>query len=428
MKEIGTHDYLMNIPNGRYARYVESQKIRSSVTATSVKELSDEQENKSSEHVENDEKIVDPSQEEKSLAKKARSLALDDLQFLLIGSFGAIGAGLVFPLWGIMFAFMIDLLFQSPEPCEEDSVQQDLGFKTCADYYDDKADEMKDRSFVLALYWAGLVCICYAGNMLTFYGYGQASERMSKRVRDSAFEALVRQEVAYFDKRSVGSITTQLQDDTSLIHSFSGEPLRTLFINIASLVTGLVVSFIYMWPFALLSIGVIPFMGFATEIEMKTFLGADEGDANRVSIEGLNSPGGILVETLLNIKTVASLNLEKERYSDYCRSLTANEPTRVFVALKAGSTSGLSMVRVLDFLSFLFTKLIYLTVVALIRCLIQLVQQYVNALQFWWGGYLLYHYPESFDFQGFLISMFSLLFSLFGLGAAAMVGFVILPV
>jgi ABC-type multidrug transport system fused ATPase/permease subunit len=45
------------------------------------------------------------------------------------------------------------------------------------------------------------------------------------------------------------------------------------------------------------------------------------------------------------------------------------------------------------------------------------VQQWVNALQFWWGGWLLFN-DDRFEFSDFLISMFALLFSLFGLGAA----------
>lgn len=36
----------------------------------------------------------------------------------------------------------------------------------------------------------------------------------------------------------------------------------------------------------------------------------------------------------------------------------------------------------------------------------------------WWGGWLLFNYPDQFDFDDFLISNFALLFSLFGLGAA----------
>ena len=43
---------------------------------------------------------------------------------------------------------------------------------------------------------------------------------MNKRVRDAAFNALIRQEVGFFDLRPVGVITSQIQDDAALIHSF----------------------------------------------------------------------------------------------------------------------------------------------------------------------------------------------------------------
>jgi len=43
-------------------------------------------------------------------------------------------------------------------------------------------------------------------NVLTFWGFGMASERMSKRIRDLAFAAMMRQEPAFFDKRSVASV------------------------------------------------------------------------------------------------------------------------------------------------------------------------------------------------------------------------------
>jgi hypothetical protein len=36
----------------------------------------------------------------------------------------------------------------------------------------------------------------------------------------------------------------------------------------------------------------------------------------------------------------------------------------------------------------------------------------------WWGGWILFNYPNKFEFNDFLISNFALLFSLFGLGAA----------
>ena len=283
---------------------------------------------------------------------------------------------------------MIELLFRRTLPCPAEDGSIPFGYDSCDAYHDALADDMQSTSYELGVYWAVVAVGCLVGNALVFWGFGMASERLNKRVRDSAFSALVRQEVAFFDKQSVGSITSQLQDDAALIHTFSGEPIRSLIMSLSSVITGLVVSFVYMWPFALVSLGTIPFMGFATSVEMKTMFGEDEGSGDEK--EGLSSPGGIIVETLLNIRTVAALNMERQRYNDYVQALHKSEPHAVLNSVKSGATSGLSMI----------------------------IQQWSNALQFWWGGWLLFNYPEVFSFEDFLVSMFALLFSLFALGAA----------
>jgi len=70
---------------------------------------------------------------------------------------------------------------------------------------------------------------------------------MNKRVRDAAFTSLLRQEVGWFDLRSPGTITSRLADDAAMLHAFAGEPIRTLVLNVSSVVVGVIVSFIYMW-------------------------------------------------------------------------------------------------------------------------------------------------------------------------------------
>jgi ATP-binding cassette subfamily B (MDR/TAP) protein 1 len=142
-----------------------------------------------------------------------------------------------------------------------------------------------------------------------------------------------------------------------------------------------------MWPFALLALACIPFMGFATSMEMKQFLGEDTTDD---SVEGLNSPGAIIVETLLNISTVSALTMEEERFKNYKTALENSEPHYVREGMMQGALSGLSM----------------------------FIQQWINGLQLWWGGWLLFNYPDQYEFNDFLIANFAILFSLFGLGAA----------
>ena len=143
-----------------------------------------------------------------------------------------------------------------------------------------------------------------------------------------------------------------------------------------------------MWPFALIAIACVPIMGFATSMEMKRFLGEDEGDLD--SADELSSPGGIIVETLLNIRTVSALTLEKQRYLDYENALLSSEPNHSSDSLMSGVMGGLSM----------------------------FIQQWINALQLWWGGYLLFTFPDDYAFKDFLIANFAVLFALFGLGAA----------
>ena len=46
------------------------------------------------------------------------------------------------------------------------------------------------------------------------------------------------------DKRSVGRITSQLQDDAARIQAFSGEPVRAMAVAMSSVVIGVVLSLV----------------------------------------------------------------------------------------------------------------------------------------------------------------------------------------
>jgi ATP-binding cassette subfamily B (MDR/TAP) protein 1 len=274
----------------------------------------------------------------------------------------------------IRFGYTIELLYKPVMGCDVP------GLPTCESI----AEDMQNMSFNISYGWLAVMCSTIVGNVLLWYGFGMASERMNKRVRDAAFGSLVRQEVAFFDKRSVGSITSQLQDDAAMIHAFSGEPIRTFVVSLASLLVGLIISFFFMWPFALLVLAIFPFMAFGAKMRMKTFMGEDEGVE---SDDDKNSPGGIVVETLLNMRTVASLTIEEMRSKEYSEALRREDPSPVKTNLVNGLAIGLG----------------------------QLFQQWGMALMFFWGGWLLFTYPGIWSYRDFLISMFSLLVSISGM-------------
>jgi ATP-binding cassette subfamily B (MDR/TAP) protein 1 len=243
VKECGTHDELMEKPHGRYKRLVESQDRNASSTTLGIKAKKGKDESDEEEEDQPDwEKEIEDEETSAFSLSRARQLASPDIGFIMIGSIGMIAAGCVFPMWGLLFAETIDLLFRITEKCDTDFLTAS-GFASCQDYWNDTADSLRQDSYVIAMYWA-LVCAgSIIGNMLAFYGFGHASERMNKRVRDDAFTSLVRQEVSYFDKRSVGKITAQLQEDAARVHTFTGEPVRVFLIAASSILVGLALSF-----------------------------------------------------------------------------------------------------------------------------------------------------------------------------------------
>jgi len=118
---------------------------------------------------------------------------------------------------------------------------------SCQSYWDSIADAMQHTSILLLYTYIGLAASAFLGDTAVYWGFGAASERMNKRVRDAAFTSLIRQEVAWFDLQSPGSITSRLEDDAALLHAFSGTPIRVLAVSLSSVLVGLGVSFYFMW-------------------------------------------------------------------------------------------------------------------------------------------------------------------------------------
>lgn len=386
--------------HGHYKRLVDAQKRGStldSVTAAPTIEdafkkakEADSVKDEAEETPEKEKEDVFEDRAAQSFITRIRKMAAPDIGYLLAGSIGAIMSGASYPLMGLLFAASVDLFYYSVEDCSDNDVAtlSQLGFDTCHQYWDHAANDMQSRSYFIALFYFLLVIDALVGGTVLVWGFGQASERLSQRFRDQTFMALMRQEVGYFDKRNIGDITSELQDNTARLHAFSGAPIRQFLEAVTALMTGIVLSFVFMWPFALVCVGCIPFMGFSSLLRRKAMVGEDEGDG--AADAKLKSSGGIMVETLLNMRTVSALALEEKRFEAFQTAVQEAEKGALCECFSAGVVSGIGM----------------------------FIQRFTNALLYFWGGYLLIHHPDQYGFHDFLIAQFAFLFSSFGLAAA----------
>ena len=155
-------------------------------------------------------------------------------------------AGIVFPSWGFVFAYMIEVLYTPVKPCPPVPVQAE-SFNECDDYWNFIADDMQEVSFKVAYAFVCVVFSSLIGYTILHWGFGVATERMNRRVREGAFCSLIRQEIAWFDLQSPGALVSRLADDAAQLHAYAGEPIRTLVASLSSVLVGVVVSFVYMW-------------------------------------------------------------------------------------------------------------------------------------------------------------------------------------
>jgi len=392
LKEIGSHDELMEKSNGKYKRLVEAQGRGASTVTGGLGSPSKKKSKKGSRKGDGEENLDGEIEKEESTSfdlGRARRLARPDVFYLIIGSLGALLAGVVFPGWGFLFADLIEIMYRPVFNCSDPDSQSFLNLTTCDGYNEREAQSLRDDSYTSSIYWTVLIVFSGVGNTLMFWGFGQASERMSKRVRDNAFTSLLRQEVAYFDKRSVGNMTSELEEDAAHIQTFTGQPIRSFILAMSSISIGVVCSFFYGWPIALIAIACLPVMGWAQSLEMEKTMGKDEGDVEKEVLEN-SSPGGIVVETLLNIGTVSALSLEENRFIIFQEALNSSNDHYARKAFREGFLAGLSM----------------------------LTQMLVYALMFWAGGYIAGKYPKTMDINGMNKAIFMILFSLFALGIA----------
>merc|ERR1711970_1052460 len=236
----------------------------------------------------------------------------------------------------------------------------------------------------ISYFWIAISVITLASSTGMFYGFGAASENLAYRVRNLMFSAYLRQEPGYFDlpENAVGSVSSKLASDATRLKAKTGEPLQQIVITAFGLTLGVVLSFIFMWPVALMALGVLPFLGFAMALQTSYMF--EDGDPGR---QGGGALGALVGESLTAMRTVAALSLEPSFVKRHD-------------ALMADSNSILSLLK---------KGLLYGASFAL--------QMWTFALLLWFGGWCVANLD--FAYKSFAVALLSFFFGLFGLSLAA---------
>ncbi|KAI9327339.1 putative ABC multidrug transporter [Zopfochytrium polystomum] len=216
-------------------------------------------------------------------------LSRPDLIYNLGGLIGATAAGMVVPVFALLFGSILQTFSEAP-----DQRDTDLHF------------------------WSTMFIVIAAGaalsNLFQNWMFALANELLTERVRDKLFAALLRQDIAFFDDDShtTGALTANLSSDAQQIQGAAGVTLGNIVQLATTLFGGLGIGFAYGWKLTLVACVLIPVLVFAGALRMLilTFFHEKAKRAYERSAQ-------VAAESVAAIRTVQSLTTEKKVHDGY---------------------------------------------------------------------------------------------------------------
>ncbi|KAK3161653.1 hypothetical protein QOZ80_1BG0079790 [Eleusine coracana subsp. coracana] len=140
-----------------------------------------------------------------------------------------------------------------------------------------------------------------------------AGERQSTRLRSLYLDAVLRQEIAFFDvEMTTAEAASRMSADTVLIQDALGEKVGKYIQLLTTFVGGFIIGFIRGWMLALVMLACIPpcILSFATVSRLRAQISGKRQ-------ESYGDAGNVVEQTIGAIRTVASFNGEKKAIAKY---------------------------------------------------------------------------------------------------------------
>jgi ABC-type multidrug transport system fused ATPase/permease subunit len=232
--------------------------------------------------------------------------------FIALGILGSFIEGVAFPLFAIFFGEVLSV-FTSTDPESE-----------------------------VAL-WSGLLfllgVVSGIGIFMKTFCFTVAGEFLTARIRELVFKAMLRQDMEFFDNKynTTGALSTRLANDAAQVQGATGARLGVLFQVAFSLLLSIAIAFAYSWSLTLLLFGFIPILMITGALQLKAITGFTEKNK-----KDLEEAGKISVESIGNIRTVASLGKETTFYELYCIQVNQIHKRSMIGPVLAGIMYGIS--------------------------------------------------------------------------------------
>ncbi|KAI5080031.1 hypothetical protein GOP47_0005510 [Adiantum capillus-veneris] len=231
-----------------------------------------------------------------------------DYVLMTLGSLGAFGHGLAFPVFFLFFGKLVNS-FGSTQATPE---------KTAEEVGKYSLDLVYLGLVILGSAWAEVACWMHTG------------QRQTSKMRLKYLEAILSQEVGFFDMDArTGTLVDSIAKDTVLVQDAISEKAGNFLQYVGTFVGGFGVGFSLQWKLCLVLVALVPAIAFAGGLYAYTLT-----RLTTKSQETYGNAGAIVEQTIGQIRTVHSFAGEKRAAQAFTDSLT--------LTLKLGYKGGLA--------------------------------------------------------------------------------------
>jgi ATP-binding cassette, subfamily B (MDR/TAP), member 1 len=229
--------------------------------------------------------------------------------FALVGAVCAAAGGVLQPAFALVFADMINVLFNP-----------------------DDAVMLKDAERYLA-YFGALAVASWLFVAVRLACFALLGERLTRRLRERAFSSLMLQPMAFYDEpqNAPARLTSKLASDAALVKGAAGEALGMALEGVAAVAAALVIALYSSWRLGLVVLSIFPLLAFGAVFEFRATAGIAGGNSTE-----LETSLEIASEAATAIRTVSAYNLQWNTLARFKSAISGS----VRLAVRQGAVSG----------------------------------------------------------------------------------------
>lgn len=172
-------------------------------------------------------------------------------------------------------------------------------------YFLPSHDEIKEKTKIYALCFLGLAFFSLFVNVLQHYNFAAMGEKLTKRVRERMLSKMLTFEIGWYDKEenSTGAVCSRLAKDANVVRSLIGDRMALLIQTISAVTIACTMGLVIAWRLAWVMIAVQPLIivcYYCKRVLLKSM--------SKKSIKAQEESSKLAAEAVSNLRTVTAFS------------------------------------------------------------------------------------------------------------------------